>query len=104
MFKGWEVDDDLNLFNQRFKRRFCHFTRKDWAISADLLIPISLKPNGVNLWDFKLRIHSLKFVRFTTSGFKDRGIRKLYAGFDYNLKLSIQLIQTILQLIHRVNA
>ena len=44
-----------------------------------LLIPISIEPDGVNLWYFKLPyiIQSLKYERSTRSGCKDIGDKKI---------------------------
>ena len=63
--------------------------QRNWvfATNSNFLIPISMQPDVANLWYFKPlifqtciiwsnRIHSLKYLRFTTLGCKDKGIRK----------------------------
>ena len=59
------------------------FFRKKWVLpsSSDFLTPISLEPNLVDIRYFKLWILlkkclCLKYLRFTLSGCKDKGIRK----------------------------
>jgi len=57
---------------------------RNWvfATNSEFLIPISLEPNVVNLWYFKLiiiwsnRIHSLKYLRSTTLESKDKVFKK----------------------------
>ena len=57
--------------------------KKVFARHSDFLILTSVKPDGVNLWYFKHRfflsnrVHSLKYLRFTTLGSKDIGIRNI---------------------------
>ena len=52
---------------------------KPW-IKNNFLITISAQPDGENLWLFVLndliQQHSLKYLRFTTLGCKDIGIKK----------------------------
>ncbi len=53
---------------------------RNWvfATNSEFIIPISLEPNVANLWYFKLwsnKIHSLKYLRFTTLESKDIGFR-----------------------------
>ena len=56
--------------------------QRNWvfAKNSNLLIPISLQPDAANLLYFKLilpiSIISLKYLRFTTLGYKDIEIRK----------------------------
>ena len=68
-------------------------------------IPISLHPNGVNLWFFKVylvdKIYILKCQKSTAWGSKDIGSRKLKFAVPYFLKLFLIWNKTILMLVSR---
>ena len=71
LYKNIIFKDFLVLLRKVKKLSFCH--------EIKCIIPISLQPDGVCPWYFKLskvRICSLLYQRITTSGCKDIGIAK----------------------------
>ena len=56
------------------------FWKKNWGFdtNSDLLIPISLQPNGVNFWYFKLRLFGIAEHRvWNISGLRN-WVAKIY--------------------------
>ena len=73
-----------NIRNKYDIMQFCQYCisdQRNWVFATNLnvLIPISLQPDDVNLWQFQTKIigpNKIHSLRFTTLRCKDIGIRK----------------------------
>ena len=88
IFKYWTPDWKKKYYWKQFKNIFGKYDKKcilkkgigsllqTWFFKP----PPSLQPDSVNLWNFKLRFfdqtESLKYLKSTTLGCKDKGIIK----------------------------
>ena len=78
-FKALEIDEtfysSLNLYGFLFKEMDYSF-KGNWVFAKHLnsLIPISLQPNNINLWYFKLSLFHIAELKFEISKVYDIGL------------------------------
>ena len=81
-----KTNQETNLTNQQTDN-FDVVAQRNWvsAANSNFLIPISLKPDGVNRCCFKLRLFAL--TEFKVWNTKDLQHRVAYRCGDYNFEL-----------------